>query len=124
MLLNGGAGLLCDDEFGGSIVGLLIERLVLGHTQDLFRSGDAFAHESPAVFGQRSHVASPGRVTDDIARDILQDELAYLVVAVHPLENRAPSMVTGVAALAAAHGTEDRNLGRKIELDFNGLSGG
>ena len=92
-----------------------------GHTQNFFYRGQAQADDPPAVFRQRAHSTFVRRIADLIGRSVFQNQLADLVVGVHPLENRVPAVEPGIAAFAAAHGPVNRGVAGNAYLRFQRL---
>src|SRR5690348_15529903 len=94
-----------------------------GDAQYLLNSRDAHAHQSPAVFRKGPHTCAPGGVADGVAGGMLENELANLVVAIHPFENGVAAQKTRHPALAATDRAINDRIVRDANLLLEGLGG-
>src|SRR5262249_46645121 len=90
------------------------------HTQDFLDGRDAFLHETAAVFRERLHARATSRLANGVSRAVLQNQRADFRAGIHPLENRAPTVITGLATLTATNGAIDLRVGLDAEFEFVG----
>src|SRR3954469_6831038 len=88
------------------------DRLILRHTQNLFRGRYTKPHQTPAILAQGPHAGPLGRFVKLIRRTIVEDLLPDFVVRVHPFENRAAPIVPGLAAFTATDRAKPRHIRR------------
>ena len=106
------------------LTGLAVIRKLQRHRKVILPLFDQLDH-ALQIIATSSAVAAPDAKTWPRERLLsFAHELADFVVRIHPLENRAEKVETGVATFATTHGIVDSRLGWNAELNFQRLRGG